>query len=189
MGEDHDRQDADDRDRDRRQEDEGSNPGECQDAHRLFGRVRGRGDVVGAKDRQSGEDGKALGLLRLHAEALTEKETPDQLVRPARAALRFEKLLVRDVAVSTPAKPRGAVELDITVSGESPGLGGAVFERRGLRCLVFSFVVGHVRVGIVARDRGPALPPIGRAARPRARMRPPAGLSRQDARVTSAPGW
>src|SRR5207248_11675568 len=116
LREDHDREDADDRDRDRGQEDERSNTSEGKDAHGLFGRVRRRGDVVRPEDRETGVDREPLRLVRLHAEALPEKEAADGLVRAPSSAFGLEQLLVRDVAVAASAKTLGAVQLDVAIS-------------------------------------------------------------------------
>ena len=155
---DHDRENADDSDGDRREKDERTDAREREDAHRLLGRVRRRRDVVRPEDREAGEDPQALALLGLHAEARAEEESADRLVRPADGTLRSQRVLADDVAVASTTEIRALVDPDVAVAGEPAGFPGALFERWGLRRFAFSLVVAHISQR-AAPSRALARPP------------------------------
>ena len=104
LRQDDDREDEHDRDRDRHREREGRRPRESKNAHGLFGRVRGRRDVVGREDRQARCDADAFLPFGLGLQALADQKAQGRVPRLSDSASRFHGLLGGGPAAAVPAE-------------------------------------------------------------------------------------
>src|SRR5438309_5083595 len=131
LGEDDDREDEHDSECDRQRERERRPASNRENAHRLLGRISGRGHVVRSQDRKPRGDPHALLGLGIAVEALADKKTEGRVEAAADPAAPLHGLLGGDVAAAmSPYAAAGRPhDPDVAVAEVASGLGDALLER------------------------------------------------------------